>query len=106
MSKTIYTHTKCGGTIDIRHRSCLKCKKRWSIIDFVIDPVGIRPILIKEEVSTKKRTYASWADKLPYVGIVAGVLPNWPRWLRILVFVAAIGIVYTLLYWIFGGFNA
>lgn len=105
MSRTIYLHTKCGGQVDVKKRSCTKCHKVWNIVEFVVDPIGIRPVLIKDKISIKKRTYASWADKLPYVGVVAGILPNWPRWLRIIIFLLAFGIVYTLLYWAFGGFN-
>lgn len=37
-----------------------------------------------------KASYASWADKLPGVGAVASVLPNWPRKVRIAVVLSII----------------
>lgn len=80
-----YIHSpKCKGSIDIKKRKCLKCGRRWNRISFLLDPNGIRPVRIISRKSSKPTTYSSWADKLPGPGLVAGALPNWPRWARLL----------------------
>jgi len=59
----------------------------------------IRPMVSKGRLVVKPRvTYAPWADKLPGVGKVAGFLPNWPRWARILVTILFILVVVGITY--------
>jgi len=48
--------------------------------------------------------YARWADKVPGVSFVAGRLPNWPRWMRILTGVVLLGIVVWVGNWLLNYF--
>lgn len=93
--KTVYIHTECGGEINTKGRRCTRCKKKWNPISFIFDPTGIRPtkVRVPYEPMRKPTTHARWGDKIPGVGTIAGLLPNWPRWLRILSVVVIIGIV-------------
>ena len=99
MHKTIWVHSKCGGELDTRiigGRRCLKCKKRWSILSFIFTPSEVRPKMVKIpwEPIRKPTSYAKWADKVPLpVGQFASILPNWPRWARVLTGVGVVGLV-------------
>ena len=101
-----YIHTKCDGNIDIKTRTCTKCKKHWNWFTWITTATEIRPIA---EVPTqkvgdrtlriKRKQYASWGDKIPGVSIIAGRLPNWPRWARLLTTGTFVGIIVFLLWW-------
>lgn len=100
-----YQHTRCGGEIDVKRRRCLKCKKGWNPISFMVTTNEIRPmvdkkgrVVLNKPVVKPRVTYAPWADKLPGVGKVAGFLPNWPRWARILVTILFILVVVGIIY--------
>ena len=97
-----YIHSGCGGEVDTRKRMCLRCKKKWNPVSFMLTTGEIRPMVDKKgrlvEGPTKKelrhaKPYAKWADKVPGAGWFAGKLPEWPRWARILVTLAFIGVV-------------
>lgn len=105
-----YQHTKCGGTIDIKKKRCLKCKRKWNIISFYLDPSGIRPIPERADRKRKRAEVRSeatnWSKALqtsiPGVAKVVAILPGWPRWVRISVSVTmAIGLVILGL-WLIG----
>jgi len=97
-----YIHSVCGGRLNTQKRMCLRCKKKWGIIGWWLDPTGIRPIRVKVPYEPVRRTtYANWADKIPFVPQFASLLPNWPRWARILSFVVfiivVVGVIWLLL---------
>ena len=82
----MYKHVKCGGEIDRKTRTCQKCGRHWNPIMFWLTPREIRPMDSVVSSMAKDRgdtSHAGWADKLPMVGLVAGFMPNWPRWIRI-----------------------
>lgn len=106
-----FMHTKCGGSIDTRTRTCIKCKKHWNWLTWWTTATEIRPM---PEVPTRKprrasaealrakkyhprKQYAGWGNKIPGVGTIASRLPNWPRWTRILVTVAFVAVVVLII---------
>ena len=70
-----------------------------------ISPVPETQEAVKKQVYTRLegsktgKTHAKWGDKIPGVGNVAGLLPNWPRWLRITVTLGIIGLVVAV-FWV------
>ena len=100
-----FYHTVCGGSIDTKSRSCLKCKKRWSWFSFKFTLTEIRPIpatLAKEKpkalrIKPGTTSYAKWGDKVPGVGAIASRLPNWPRWARHLTTAILIAVVAAII---------
>jgi len=98
-----FIHSKCGGDIDIKTKTCTRCKKHWNWFTWWMTATEIRPIA---EMPTQKvgdrvhrvqrKRYASWGDKLPGVGAIASRLPNWPRWARIVSTLVVIGIVVAI----------
>lgn len=107
-----FYHTKCGGEIDVKKRKCTRCKKKWNPIWFRLDPSSIRPMRIAEISHTKPgdkvmrvdrrvpQGKLAWISRVPGANILPSILPNWPRWARILatvVFVAAAIAAYILL---------
>lgn len=101
-----FTHTKCGGEIDVKKRQCRRCKKKWDPISFRFDPVGIRAMVDKKgrplpdrQVKSKPEELDPLARKLmfifgvPYLDTVISKLPKWPRWARILTTVVIVGLV-------------
>ena len=48
-----FYHTKCGGIIDTDKRRCTRCKKKWNLISFRLDPTGIRPMIEAEDLQSK-----------------------------------------------------
>ena len=101
-AKMEFYHTACGGRIDTKTRTCLRCKRHWNWFSFRFTLTEIRPVpasltrskpKLEPWVKPKPTSYAKWGDRLPGVGIVASKLPNWPRWARILVTLILIGIV-------------
>lgn len=106
-----YLHTGCGGTVE--NRKCLKCGKKWNIISWWLNPSGIRPDLgrptTRKQVrimdTSRHTSYAKWGDSVPGVPVVAGRLPNWPRWARILSSTLVVGLIVLLIWGFFlGGF--
>ena len=99
--RSFWVHTKCGGEVNVLRRTCTKCKKKWGLIAFLIDPTGLR--IGKEVIKESPTSYSKWADKLPYVGLVAERLPDWPKWARILSLIVFLllltGIVFLIMYW-------
>jgi len=106
-----YLHVGCGGTVDVRKRTCTKCSKKWGRVGFLTN-TEITMGTTREEMllRLKKKgvgtttSYSSWADKYPFVSLVARNLPNWPRRYRLLVgLVGFVGIPYlvvTYLGWV------
>ena len=87
-----YYHKKCNGKISILRRKCTKCGKTWPISAWFQYPPP--KDMTKFIVPVKEPgTYAKWGDRVPFVGVIARALPNWPRWARILVLCILIGLV-------------
>lgn len=78
-----YYHIKCNGKISILRRKCNKCGKKWPFMALLRYP---QPSDITKHAWGEKKptTYAKWADKYPFVNVIARLLPNWPKWARIL----------------------
>lgn len=102
-----YIHNHCGGLVSEKTCKCQKCGKKWNWFKFWFDYPGMRNQvtvrhLTKEEFAKKlaqkhgKSGYASWADRLPGVGTVASMLPNWPRKVRIAVVLGLITAIVLL----------
>jgi len=97
-----FKHKGCGGEVDTKARKCLKCNKKWGRSSFLF-ATDLRPMVgVDGQLKTKERpvsekplvgqtSYAKWGDKVPGVSQIASHLPNWPRWVRILVFVVVWG---------------
>jgi len=100
-----YYHHKCHGKIrwfpplPIPPK-CTKCGKVWNPL-VIYGPMRKDMYFAAPTTSAFKGTtsYAKWGDKLPLAGVIASLLPNWPRWLRItsVVVIASLGIF--LFYW-------
>ena len=96
-----FLHTKCGGEIDTKTRTCRRCKKHWNWFSFRLTLTEIRPVpaaLAKKKpralrIKPGTTTHAKWGDRIPGVGSVASRLPAWPRWARILVTLVFVVIV-------------
>ena len=105
-----YYHTKDNAKIHFWRRKCSKCSRKWpvSALFSLTTPEGMVRAPAKEyKVKVKgPTTYASWADRVPFVSVVASRLPNWPRWARLLSFcivVSGLGVgVYFLSKYIWG----
>ena len=98
-----FIHTACGGTIDVKTKTCTGCKKHWNWFTWWMTATEIRPVATLPSRKVGNRTsrvnrkqYASWGNKVPGVAAIAGVLPNWPRWARILVTLVVFGIVIAI----------
>ncbi|KKN24484.1 hypothetical protein LCGC14_0894240 [marine sediment metagenome] len=94
-----YYHIKCGGRVSLFTRKCRKCKKKWpwavyTMVRLPKDMVWSAKDLIKPRKGETK--YARWADKIPGVSLVAGGLPNWPRWARIVTGLILLGVGFVL----------
>jgi hypothetical protein len=100
-------HKHCGGFVSSITCKCNKCGKKWNPLNFWFNPtISWNEIqnkrMSKEEIASriasrhKKTQYASWADKLPGVGTVASMLPNWPRKVRIAVVLGLITAIVLL----------
>jgi len=100
-----FQHTACGGDIDTKTKTCTRCKKHWNWFTWWMTATEIRPVPERTRPGTLKVAgrkkpirvqYASWGDRLPGVGAIAGRLPNWPRWARIVSTLVVIGIVVVI----------
>ena len=100
-----WMHTKCGGEVDVKKRICLKCGHKWGPLEIWSDPVGLRQVRIPEPRKVGKRTYASWAEKVPYVSQVASVFPAWKRGYRLLLFFGVLILVVLLILFVGGYLN-
>jgi hypothetical protein len=109
-----FRHKKDNGII-FRHHwysgrwCCTKCSKKWypPIVYFALDLelVGAS----KEEQVEKQldaalkrkrvKKHAKWAESTPGATILPSILPNWPRWARILFTGGLVGGIGTFLYW-------
>lgn len=103
-----YIHKSCGGQIrwfppfPIPPK-CKKCGKTWNpIIIYGFKPKDMLYVLPKIQIK-RHEDYAKWADRIPYVSTVAGVLPRWPRWARMLSFIVFLGVTGFIFWIIFGG---
>ncbi len=89
-----YIHAHCKGEIDVRKKRCLGCSKKWNLISFWLDSSGIRPVVEKEDIRlamerrAQKEESATLSrliqERVPGSRIMVKLLPNWPRWARIL----------------------
>lgn len=96
-----YYHKKDNGVIGIWSRKCSKCGKRWPIsVWFVYPPPKDMTRYVVE--SKGPTTYSSWADKVPLVNVIPRLLPNWPRWARLLVTGLVLGLIILIIFWIRG----
>ena len=93
-----YHARRCGGDISLIRMRCKKCHKQWNPVSFFLDPYNIRHYTNPDKRPT---TYAKWGNKVPGVGEIASMLPNWPRWARLLTLVPIVSglalIVYLIL---------
>ncbi len=100
-----YYHKKDNGKIGLWNRKCSKCGKTWPISAWFKYPAPSDMTKFIIETKEKKfTTYSKWADKLPGVGAIAELLPDWPRWARILVTVILVVVVACLIIFITRGF--
>lgn len=100
-----YYHKKDGGKISLWGRRCEKCGERWSIMAwFQYPPPSDMTKFIVERKEKKPTDYSKWANKLPGVGVVAGLLPNWPRWARITSVCIFVLVIVCLFLFIIRGF--
>jgi len=101
-----YQHVNCGGEINTKTRTCLKCKKKFGLFSFWLSPTQIRQVTetrkeklqrvreVTEKPTISKARYAEKLEKtVPGVAVIASRLPNWPRWARILVTVVLAAVV-------------
>lgn len=99
----MYKHTKCGGLV--KKRKCQKCGRRWGPLHFIftteLRPEGV--LEKKRRIRCDGQEHRTWIErKFPSSQTVADVLPQWPRWVRILaslVVLALIGL--GIWYWRF-----
>ena len=105
-----YKHIECGGEISPWKMRCLKCGKHWWNPLALVYTKGIRPMSTKEYtklktqelLDRKKRvTPPKWADRAPGAAILPALLPNWPRWMRILFSLVVLGgPVFLFIWWV------
>lgn len=100
-----YHHTKCHGKIrwfgflPIPPK-CKKCGKTWSFL-VIYGPPRKDMYFEAPRTSALKgdTTYAKWGDRLPLAGVVASLLPSWPRKYRALAAAIVAGLASFLFYW-------
>lgn len=96
-----YYHKKDNGRIGLWSRKCSKCGKRWPISAWFRYPPP--KDMTRYIVDSKgPATYSKWADKVPFANVIPRMLPNWPRWVRILVTCLILGVVIFIILWIRG----
>lgn len=97
-----YIHKGCGGIISFWTRKCSKCGRTWSFLSYFMfaPPKGMVYITPKVQIK-RHEDYARWGNKIPYVDIVAGLLPRWPRWARVLSFLVFLSIISLIVWRIF-----
>lgn len=96
----IYRHKEhnCGGEVDLKSRTCLRCKKHWNWFTFLFSPFAMRadtrgrPATDSvRKLALGKTKIAKWADGHERISWFASHLPNWPRWARILSSLIVVG---------------
>ena len=90
-----FYHTKCGGEIDIKHRKCLRCGKKWNPISFRLDPSSIR---MKQDRKSRPSNYRLFKQEREVFNKTISKLPKWPRWARILTSVVVIAAIAVIIY--------
>jgi hypothetical protein len=81
-------HVICGG--EIIDRQCQRCKKKWSLVSYMLTPNEIR---VKPGDSKQVPVQPSkWTAK----GF-ASHLPKWPRWARILTVAIIIAVIVVII---------
>lgn len=88
-----YYHKKDNGKIGLWSRKCSKCGKRWPVSAWFQYPPPKDMTKYIMERAGEPTTYASWADRVPLANVIPRLLPNWPRWARILVLCALVGVI-------------
>ena len=108
-----YSHVGCGGMIDKKAKQCTRCKHKWGFFSFYLNAGEIRPvkinrkaakeatrIAIKSRAQQKRDTkHPKWAERTPGATVLPKLLPNWPRWARILSSIIVIGGLVVLILW-------
>jgi hypothetical protein len=97
-------HTNCGGKVHIHFLLpiCDRCKKRWKPWGFIL---ASDMHMVVEARSEKKahigesRKHAKWADSIPGANVVPSILPNWPRWARLLSTMIVISLIGFVIWW-------
>jgi len=99
----MYKHAKCGGLVN--RRKCRKCGKRWGPVSFLftteLRPEGVeerkRRLACAKDDDNKKKT---WIEKrFPSSETVASLLPQWPRWARILFSLSVVTLIGLGIWW-------
>ena len=99
-----YYHMRCGGKISLRSRTCSKCGHKWPISAwFTYPPPPDMTKFLVEKEEKGPMTLPKWADKFPPVRVIAGGLPNIPRWSRILIALVILGVVIFIIILVRGG---
>lgn len=113
-------HSKCGRKVSIsmlRGGKCKKCNRRWFpfLHWFALDLRPIPASEVKEkkekkimerkvaaaEKNAERRKYGKWAESTPGATVLPNVLPNWPRWARLLTVAIILGIIAVICMWWF-----
>lgn len=97
-----YYHKHCNGKIGMLSRKCSKCGKRWPISAWFQYPTPQDMTKFIIEKANEPTTYSKWVDKVPLANTIPRMLPNWPRWARLLILCLLIGIVVFITFWIRG----
>lgn len=105
-----YIHTKCGGLIEAKTRTCTRCHKHWNLLAWWTTVTEIRPVPEKQDrpkgipyrkdagMEPTRKQYSKWGDAIPGVSALASRLPNWPRWSRLLTSLIFVGIVIVVIW--------
>lgn len=100
-----YYHLKDNGKIGMWSRKCSKCGERWPIMAwFQYPPPSDMTRYIIEGKEKRPVKYAKWADRIPGANVIAGLLPNWPRWARLLTVIVLVLVIISLFIFITGRF--
>ena len=96
-------HKNCGG--EVHDHQCQRCKKKWGLLHYTITLEFTRNRLSanKERTKVKGQPKLSYTEKYSRGVEIAKyhpllrMLPNWPRWLKILVTISVIVLVVLFL---------
>ena len=78
----------------MKHRQCMRCKKKWDPISFRFDPTGIRPMRDRKNRPKFDKVLKRERDVFDKS---VSKLPRWPRWARILTSAVVIAIIVTII---------